>query len=89
MFVSLGRLSTPGAEKFVFQSCLFCNRTGSTDTGSFEINTEETPAIKTVKPFVFTVRTGVVVRAYRAYARIAELYHHLSLPERWQGSDFL
>jgi hypothetical protein len=77
MFVPLGSLSTPGAEKFMFQSCFFCNRTGAADTGPFKINTEETPAVEAVKPFVSAHCTGIMVEAYRADACITVFCHQL------------
>jgi hypothetical protein len=67
----------------------FATRQVSQNAGPFEINTEETPAVKTVKPFMFTVRAGIVVRAYRTYACIAELCHYLSIVDWRQGHDFL
>jgi len=77
LLVPLCSFCTPRAEKGLFQSRLFCHRTGFTDTGPFKIDTAETPAIKIVKPFMVTHRAGVMVRAYRADAHIAVLQHNL------------
>jgi hypothetical protein len=81
MFIALRSFAPPGAEKGMFQPRLFCDHTGITDTGSLKIDTEETPAGKTVKPFVFAHCTGVMVGAHRADAHIAVLCHYLSLLE--------
>ena len=87
--VPLSGLGSACAEKGMSQSSLFSYPAGFADAGPFEINTEETAAVKTVKPFMFTVRAGIVVRAYRTYTCIAELCHYLSILDRRQGPDFL
>jgi hypothetical protein len=61
----------------MFNANLFCHGTCSTDTGPFKINTQETSAIHAVKPLMLAQRAGIVVRAYRADARVAELCHNL------------
>jgi len=89
MFIALGGLGTPHAEKFVFQPGLFCHRTGRADTGSLKIDAEKTLSGKTVEPFVFAHCTGVMVGAYRADAHIAVLYSHVRIFERLHRPDLL
>jgi len=89
MFVPLCCLCTSGTEKRMFQSCLLCYRAGRTDAPSFEIDTEETPGGKAVKPFMFAHCAGIVVGAHRADARTAVPCHEPGLFEWRQCPDFL
>jgi hypothetical protein len=77
VFVTLGSFCTLCTEKRLYYPCLFCHGTCFADTGQFKIDTQETFTIHAVKPLMPAQRTGIVVRAYRADARIAVLCHDI------------